>query len=255
MTKSVALGLVLFVAGIGVGRLSVLMTQPETTPAHPSMPSAPVAAMPTAPMPAQPGAIRGRIAEVIQVPQYTYLRLESGDWAAVSSAPSLAVGQTVGVVSQNEMVNFNSPSLGRTFERIWFGSLEGAEPAPRAPELPVMPAKAPPPAEVKAALQAVEASNALALRVVDVYSERAALTGQRVKVKGTVDRVMFVQGIHYVHLKDGTGAAADKTDDLLCLSSVEVAKGAAVTLEGVVTLNKDIGMGPVPVMLDQALVR
>lgn len=212
-------------------------------------------AAPSAPMPAQAGAIRGRIAEVIQVPQYTYVRLESGDWAAVPSAPALAVGQTVGIVSQNEMVNFTSPSLGRTFERIWFGSLEGAEPAARAPEMPVMPAKAPPPAEVKAALQAVEASNALALRIVDVYSERAALTGQRVKVKGTVDRVTFVQGVHYVHLKDGTGAAADKTDDLLCLSTVEVAKGATVTLEGVVTLNKDIGMGPVAVVLDQALVR
>lgn len=260
MTKSVALGLVLFVAGIGVGRVSVLMTQPESAvpAAHPPMPSGPMAAMPStpsAPMAAQAGAIRGRIAELIQVPQYTYVRLESGDWAAVPSAPSLAVGQTVGIVSQNEMANFTSPSLGRTFEKIWFGSLEGAEPAARAPEMPVMPAKAPPPAEVKAALQAVEASNALALRVVDVYSERAALTGQRVKVKGTVDRVMFVQGIHYVHLKDGTGAAADKTDDLLCLSSTEVAKGAAVTLEGVVTLNKDIGMGPVPVMLDQVLVR
>ena len=76
-----------------------------------------------------------------------------------------------------------------------------------------------------------------------------------VKVKGTVDRVNFVQGIHYVHLKDGTGAAGDKTDDLLCLSSSDVAKGAAVTMEGLIALDRDVGMGAVSVVLDQAQSR
>ena len=257
MTKSVALGVVLFAAGIVVGRISVVSTQPVASSAVPS----PMAAPPSAPMmaaaPSMPeaGVIRGQVAEVIQVSQYTYLRFESGEWAAVPSAPSLAVGQTVAVVAQNQMVDFTSPSLGRTFAKIWFGVFEGAEPVARAPQqdAPMAP-KAPPP-EVKAALAAVGSSSAVSLRVMDVYSERGVLSGQRVKVKGTVDRVNTVQGVHYVHLKDGTGAAADKTDDLLCLSTTELAKGAAVTLEGVVVLDKDVGMGPVAVVLDQAVVR
>jgi hypothetical protein len=214
-----------------------------------------MAAAPSMPEAPRGGVIRGRVAEVIQVSQYTYLRLESGEWAAVPSAPSLAVGQTVGVVTQNQMTDFVSPSLGRTFAKIWFGVFEGAEPVPRAPQEAPMAPKAPPPAEVKAALEAVGSSSAVSLRVTDVFSERGALSGQRVKVKGTVDRVSTVQGIHYVHLKDGTGVAADKTDDLLCLSSTELTKGAAVTLEGVVVLNKDVGMGPMPVVLDQAVAR
>lgn len=239
MTKSVALGIVLFVAGIAVGRVSALMTQPSA-----QAPS-------TAPSEQAPGSVlHGAVVEVIQVSQYTYLRLDSGEWAAIPSTPALTVGTLVAVQAQTQMTDFSSPSLGRTFPKIWFGALEGA-----APVAQVMPNKALPPPEVKAALQAVEASGALVMRVVDVHSERAALAGQHVKVKGTVDRGSFVQGIYYLHLKDGTGAAGDKSDDLLCLSSVELAKGAEVTLEGVVVVNKDVGMGPVPVVLDQVVVR
>lgn len=261
MTKSVAIGVLLFIAGIIVGRVSVLSTQPSaaapTSAPSPSFPNEPLLAVPTAPSgpseAAPGGVLRGRVAEVIQVSQYTYLRLESGEWAAVPSAPSLAAGQTVGVSLQTEMKQFVSPSLGRTFEKIWFGALEGAEPVARsderAPVAAVRPAPAP---EVKAALKAVESSGALTLRVVDVYSERALLAGKRVKVKGTVDRTSFVQGMHYVHLKDGTGAAAEKTDDLLCLSSVEVPQGAAVTMEGVIAVDKNVGMGVNPVVLEEA---
>ena len=249
MTKSVALGIVLFVAGIAVGRVSALMTQPSAGP--PSVAAAPQLRGPNTAPPEQAPAnvLRGTVAEVIQVSQYTYLRLDSGEWAAIPSTPSLTVGAVVAVQGQTQMTDFSSPSLGRTFPKIWFGALEGAAPAQEVPT------RALPPPEVKAALQAVEASGALVMRVVDVYSERAALSGQHVKVKGTVDRGSFVQGIYYVHLKDGTGAAADKSDDLLCLSSVELARGAAVTLEGVVVVNKDVGMGPVPVVLDQVVVR
>lgn len=251
MSKTVAVGVLLFVAGIVVGRLSVLMNQPQVATLTPVAP-APTRAPPSLGADGTEGklgVLTGTIAEVIQVSQYTYLRLESGEWAAVPSAPALAVGQPVFVSLQNEMTDFTSPSLGRTFAKIWFGALDGAAPVARAPAAP---AAAP---EVKAALQAVGSSAALTLRVVDVFSERRGLAGQRVKVTGTVDRVNFVQGIHYVHLKDGTGAAADKTDDLLCLSSAEVAKGASVTMEGLIVLDKDVGMGPVSVVLDEAQAR
>ncbi len=263
MTKSVALGVLLFVAGVVVGRVSVLTSQPAAAvpastgssampPNHPPVPSADAPAQPMG-SPQTGTVIRGQVAEVIQVAQYTYLRFDSGDWAAVPSTPAMAVGQVVGVIGQTLMTDFSSPSLGRTFPKIWFGAIEGAAPPlPRAPALPGQPMRAAAP-EVKAALQAVESSGALTLRVVDVYSERQALKGQRVKVKGTVDRVSLVQGLTYVHLKDGTGTVGEKNDDLLCLSSVEVAKGAQVTMEGTIALDKDLGMGPVAVVLDQAL--
>ncbi len=262
MSKPIAIGVILFVLGIIVGRASVIASGPSTSAPASSvaMPSAMPFAQP-APTAALTGAgkgevLRGKVAEVIQVPQYTYLRMESGEWAAVESMPSLTAGQEVGVMLQTEMHDFSSPSLGRTFASLWFGSIEGAAPGPRTAQAAApVPMAGPAPTatpEVKAALQAAGSGEALTLRVVDVYSERAMLGGRKVKVKGTVDRASLVQGAWYVHLKDGTGAAADKTDDLLCISATEVKKDQAVVMEGIVALNKDVGMGPVPVSLDQA---
>ena len=71
-------------------------------------------------------------------------------------------------------------------------------------------------------------------------------------MKGTVDRINLVQGLHYVHLKDGTGASADKTDDLLCIATAEVSKGSMVTMEGAVAVDKNVGMGVNAVVLETA---
>jgi hypothetical protein len=92
-------------------------------------PSAPAMAMP----PNHPaigggetGMPAGTIAEVMQVPNYTYLRINTGNgdvWAAVNSNPSLAVGQKVAMANASKMEGFNSKTLNRTFDEIWFGSL------------------------------------------------------------------------------------------------------------------------------------
>lgn len=250
MSKTVLVGVVLFVLGVIVGRASVISSTSSgpVSPAPAAMPtSAPVAA----PSTAQPGGtLHGRIAEVIQVPQYTYLRFESGEWAAIDSAPQLQQGNEVTLNLQNEMQDFVSSSTGRTFARLWFATLEGAPPVVKV---------APPPTTtgddaVQRALAAVESGNAVTMRVADVYAERTTLNGKRVKVAGKVDRVNVVQGVHYVHLKDGTGAAADKTDDLLCITDTDVAAGTTLAMEGVVAVDKNVGMGINPVVLDGARV-
>ena len=96
---------------------------------------------------------------------------------------------------------------------------------------------------------------AITLRITDVYSGRAELNGQRVRVKGTVDRVNVVQGVNYVHLKDGSGSSANKDDDLLCISTTPVEKGAQVVFEGTIAVDRNVGMGTQPVVLDQASTR
>lgn len=222
MQKLVITGVLTFIIGVLVGR----MTLTTTVEAPPEMKPA--------------GVLSGRVAEVVQVPQYTYLRFDSGEWAAVSSVPTLQVGQDVRVSVQTEMNDFSSPSLGRTFARISFGSIEGATEPPKALKKDE---------GVEKALVAVQAESAT-LRVHDVFEDRAKLKGQRVKVKGTVDRVNEVQGKHYVHLKDGSG-----DDDLLCISDLTIEKGAQVTVEGTVVLDKNVGMGVNPVVLEDIVVR
>lgn len=245
----VALGVAV---GVLIGRWSVTVGNgPSSSP-----PPAPTPMPMRAEAPSmEPGeVVEGRVAEVIQVSQYTYLRLESGEWAAIPSDPSIAVGQTASLRLQNEMHDFVSPSLNRTFARIWFGNRADGEPS-RAPTAAMAPtAPLAPTGSVAAALSAVRSSNVVTLRVVDVYAERAELAGQRVRVRGTVDRDNFVQGVHYVHLKDGSGSATDHTDDLLCTSTSAFEKGATIEFEGVIAVDENVGMGPVAVLLKDAAV-
>jgi hypothetical protein len=133
------------IAAFGVGVMTGrAMVVPQQGPAPvAAAPAAPQAATPfpmggTAPSaPAMPpnhpaigggdtGMPSGTIAEVMQVPNYTYLRITTarGDvWAAVNSNPSLAVGQKVAMANASKMEGFNSKTLNRTFDEIWFGSL------------------------------------------------------------------------------------------------------------------------------------
>src|SRR5512144_1189404 len=80
-----------------------------------------------APAPAGP-TLRGEVLEVKDVSQYTYLRLKTPDgeiWAAV---PKTAVKprDTVTIEDGALMTNFQSATLGKTFDRIVFGKLAGA---------------------------------------------------------------------------------------------------------------------------------
>ena len=75
-----------------------------------------------------PPVHEGVVLERIQVPNYTYLRLGLADgreaWAAIPKA-EIEVGAKARVVESLVMRKFMSPSLGRTFETIVFGTLEG----------------------------------------------------------------------------------------------------------------------------------
>lgn len=268
-----------FVVGFAVGRVSAPTTSPSTasssftpTPAPPMMP--PMSAT-EAPPPTGAGAgVSGTVAEVIQVQSYTYLRLttpQGEQWAAVTRNDSVKEGQAVRLASATEMTGFTSKTLNRTFDRIWFGELEGSPAAGGGAPMGAMPplgepsgAQLPaghpaiggaPSAGAAGALAAVEqAGDALSLRVADVFSERAALAGKKVRVHGTAAKVTAVQGAYYVHLKDGSGTAG-KDDDLVVVSGTEVKADQQLTLEGRVALDKDVGMGTsYPVVVENATV-
>lgn len=269
---------VTFIVGFAVGRVSAPQEPAAAPPmgAAPAMPQMPMGMPANAPTPAgEPGGesgVSGVVAEVIQVPNYTYLRLTTANgeaWAAITSTEAVTVGQNVHLTSATEMTNFTSKTLNRTFASIWFGALEGSAPAMGGAPMGTgsggsqLPAGHPsidapmgnPGAGAAGALAAVEqAGDALSLRVADVFSERAALAGKRVRVQGTAAKVTAVSGAFYVHLKDGSGTAG-KDDDLTIITSTEVKADQKVTLEGRVALDKDVGMGTsYPVVVESATV-
>lgn len=109
-------------------------------PAHPPMGTLPGAASPgAASQPAHatviPGGggdaaaaaaeLSGTVAEAHHVKEYTYIRVTAGNgsesWAAILKDESIGVGTKISLGKDVWMSDFQSPSLGKTFDRILFG--------------------------------------------------------------------------------------------------------------------------------------
>lgn len=92
--------------------------------------------------------------------------------------------------------------------------------------------------------------------VADLFANRARLAGQKVRVRGLVTKVTLnVLGATFLHLRDGSGDAAAKTDDLTVKTLAEPARGDVVVFEGVLRTDVDVGAGyQYPVLLEDAVV-
>jgi hypothetical protein len=199
----------------------------ETTP-HAAAPKAPA------------DEIRGTVAETLDSGGYTYLRLttpQGEQWAAVREA-NVATGETVGIADAMLMENFESPTLKRKFDRIYFGSLAGT--AGAAPAANPHGGTAPPAAVKNVKVDKAQGGHTVA----EVHAQRKALADKDVVVRATV--VKFLPGImgkNWVHLRDGSGSAEGKDDDLTVTTQDTVAVGSVVTARGRVHADKDFGSG------------
>ena len=80
--------------------------------------------------------------------------------------------------------------------------------------------------------------------VAEIVSKRAELKDKNVVVRGKV--VKFtpqVMGKNWVHLRDGSGSAADNTNDVLVTTKDEAKIGDVVLVTGIVHTDKDLGSG------------
>ena len=227
--------------------------------------------------------IQGKVVETISVPNYTYLRLSltrpnksstAGDiWAAVPTA-DVKVGQVVTVVGAQRMDGFTSSTLKRTFESIYFGSLEdtakasdtklppghpdiGAGPRGAATEPSVMPPHgatqdmmpgqhgSPTAGGDQVAVGKVDrASGALGHTVSEVVNGRSQLVGKKVRVHGVVVKsTSGVLGKTFLHLRDGSGNPASGDHDLAVTTVQQVTVGSTILVEGTVITDKDFGSG------------
>jgi hypothetical protein len=92
--------------------------------------------------------------------------------------------------------------------------------------------------------------------IADVFASRDRLVSQKVRVRGMVTKVTLnVLGATFLHLHDGSGDAAAKTDDLTVKTVAEPARGDVVIFEGVLRKDVDVGAGyQYPVLLEDAVV-
>ena len=208
-----------------------------------------VAAPPPAPAPG--ASVSGKVLEVLEVEGFTYLRLKTRDgelWAAVSRAPVKA-GAEVTINDTNLMTNFESRKLNRKFDRIVFGSLAGAAQPAAGAMLPAgTPRRQPRVARSRRGSpsptsRSPKASGPEGRTVAEVVAKRTELKDKPVQIRGKV--VKFTPGVmgkNWIHLRDGTGSAADGSDDLTITTKDETAVGAVVLVKGVVRIDRDLGI-------------
>ncbi len=199
--------------------------------------------------------MKGEVLEVKDVAVYTYLRLKTADgetWAAVNKS-AVKKGDEVTIDNPMVLQNFESKSLHRTFDTIVFGTLAGtavaADPHMVPGASPIGPdfhqihgggAKTPDVGTVKVA----KAEGASGRTVAEVNTDRLALKDQRVTIRAKVVKVTAnVMGKNWVHLRDGSGSAADNSNEVLATSKEEPKVGDVVIARGVVRTDVNLGSG------------
>jgi hypothetical protein len=216
---------------------------------------------------AQASTIKGTILERLDADPYSYLRLRTVNgeqWAAVPKTDK-AKGADVTITGAMPMSDFESKTLKRKFELVYFGTLggEGAGPVqpamaggdagPAAPGMAAQHAQAAAGPSDVGSVKVPKASGADAKTVAEVYAQRSALKEKGVTIRGKV--VKFNEGImgrNWVHIRDGSGTAG-KDNDLTITTADKAAVGDVVVVKGKVQVDKDFGAGySYPVIVEDA---
>lgn len=224
------------------------------TPSAPpgSLPGVPPGGMPASPHGATPpstgpttAAQLGTVAETMSSGGYTYARVQLGGkdvWVAGPETP-LAVGATINLAGGTLMQGFQSTTLKRTFDEIYF--LAALTDAPAGATAPGGAASAHTPnTVVPAALAPGEkiAAAAGGQTVEQVFAGKAALAGKPVVVRGKVVKFnASIMGKNWLHLQDGSGTAG--SNDLTVTTAGSAAVGDVITVRGTLALDKDFGAG------------
>jgi len=176
-------------------------------------------------------ALKGEVLEVLNVDSYTYLRLKTKEGEAWAAVPTAAVkkGAQVTIGNGMPMQNFESKTLKRKFDKIVFGTIAdpNAKPAAAAPVAKV-----------------AKASGPDARTVAEVVKGKAALKDKPVLLRAQVVKVNNgIMGKNWVHLQDGSGSAADGSNDILVTTMDTAAVGDIVNAKGTVRTDVNLGSG------------
>ena len=225
MMKTLILVLVLFCAGSGWA----------ADKAAPSVSASPPAS----------AVIKGTVLEVNDVEAYTFLRLKTKDgetWAAVTRT-TVKKGAEVTIENPMLMSNFESKSMKKTFDKIIFGSLAGAGGGVAAAHAGL--GIAAPAGDVKVGnVKVPKAVGPNARTVAEVITRRDELKDKTVLVRGTVVKFNAeIMDKNWVHLRDGSGSAANNTNDVLVTTKDRAKVGDVVVAKGIVHTDRDLGSG------------
>ena len=204
---------------------------------------------------AQPAeVISGKVLETMNSGGYTYVNLQkiNGDkvWVAVMETTA-KVGSQMSFTGGMEMVNFESKSLKRKFDKIIFSggvvsaaTAPGAKAEPAAKEKAVSPGSKGATAAKETKISVPKATGPNAATVQEAFANSAKLNKKKVAIRGKVVKVSAqIMGKNWVHIQDGTGSQAAGNHNLVCTSNDMVQVGDVVTASGILAKDKDFGGG------------
>jgi hypothetical protein len=214
-----------------------------------------------APADGEGGGISGKVVETMDAASYTYILVDDGVRKLWAAAPkfAVAVGDQVKVPAGHPMQNFESKTLNRSFDVIYFvdrvtvvgGQEQKENSAQQIAAAHVAAAKAAP-------TPSLDFSNlgkpAGGHTVAQVFANKAALAGEEVVLRGKVAKFnRQIMGKNWMHVQDGTGSAG--TNDLTVTTGASAAVGNTVLVRGKLSTERDFGFGyKYDVMIEDATV-
>lgn len=188
--------------------------------------------------------LQGAVVETMDAGGYTYALLDTGSeevWVAGPPA-QLVVGEQVQALGAMPMRDFNSPSLDRTFDVLYF-----AQQIARAGQAPAggLPAGHGTSQEVGSGpstdLAGIDRAEG-GRTVEEVFLMKAELIGTPITIRGKVVKYNAgILGKNWLHIQDGTGSAG--TNDLTITTDATCAVGDTVLVHGKLVADRDFGAG------------
>ncbi len=221
--------------------------------------------------PAPPSALVGTVRETMDAAGYTYLLIDTDQgshWAAAQKM-EVAVGDVVQLSAPMPMRNFESKTLNRTFDEIFFvGAAVVVKKAGSQAPTPTASQAQPsghPPMGSAATRREPDAAPSLqpgdipklpdGYTVAELFARKTELATQRVKLRGVVVKAnRGIMGKNWIHLQDGTGQQG--TNDITVTSKTQyAAPGTVIVVEGTLAIDKDVGSGYFfPVIIEEASI-
>jgi len=198
-------------------------------------------------------ALSGKILQTMDSGGYTYIHLQkkNGDkiWVAVAATP-VTVGSQITFKGGMEMVNFESKTLKRTFDRIIFADGLISAPSAKGKEVDPGSGKGASPGS-KAAVSSKDtkisvpkAAGANAYTIKEIFANSAKLNKKKVVIRGKVVKVSAqIMGKNWIHIQDGSGTSATGNHNLVCTSTEMADVDDVVTISGTLAKDKDFGGG------------
>jgi hypothetical protein len=212
-------------------------TEPLAKEAEPP-PAAETSGHPT--LPAQKN-IAGKVTQTMDVSQYTYVEVDTGDGLVWIAGPvtQVKVGDAVEISGGIEMLNFHSSTLDRTFDKIQLVSAIGVKSDPKESSKSApsgTDAGAAPPVS---GIERVEDGHTVA----EVFAGKTSLAGSEVAVRGKVIKMnVAIMGHNWLHVADGT-VGPDGEQEVIAITEDIAEVGSTVVVRGTVATDRDFGSG------------